>query len=176
MRPLTRVRSGDVVSGVPHEGGLLGNAPKRRAMQLLIRVRGGLVVEYLDGDGLVWATPDCPGMRARPQRRRALSRVVRRDSAARCAPRCCFCLEGAVPQRRGSGTSTRAVLLSARSGSTKSATPWLPTHAEKQVRRGDALAGRVAVDKPTTSEGKEEGRSGLGGRSARSSQGVDGPR
>jgi hypothetical protein len=175
MRPLTRVRSGDVVSGVPHEGGLLGNAPKRRAMQLLIRVRGGLVVGYLDGDGLVWAAPGLP-RDASATAATALSRVVRRDSAARCAPRCCFCLEGAVPQRRGSGTSTRAVLLSARSGSTKSATPWLPTHAEKQVRRGDALAGRVAVDKPTTSEGKEEGRYGLGGRSARSSQGVDGPR
>jgi hypothetical protein len=29
-------------------------------MQLLIRVRGGLVVGYLDGDGLVWATPGLP--------------------------------------------------------------------------------------------------------------------
>jgi hypothetical protein len=35
-------------------------APKRRALQLLIRVRGGLVVGYLDGDGLVWATPGLP--------------------------------------------------------------------------------------------------------------------
>jgi len=35
-------------------------APKRRAMQLLIRVRGALVVGYLDGDGLVWATPGLP--------------------------------------------------------------------------------------------------------------------
>ena len=41
-------------------------APKRRAMQLLIRVRGGLVIGYLDEDGLVWATPDrVPGRRPR---------------------------------------------------------------------------------------------------------------
>ncbi|MGI8594711.1 MAG: polysaccharide deacetylase family protein [Solirubrobacteraceae bacterium] len=46
-RPTRLVDPGSKVSWV--------TAPKRRAMQLLIRVRGGLAVGYLDGDGLVWA-------------------------------------------------------------------------------------------------------------------------